>query len=180
MGLLVVPLLELHLWRRAEIVLNSVTGSSSSNYRVPPQVVLMPGASMLKRLWCLFRRKFCPEWTVTQGVWELNDGHLCANMIDHFTPPAFFKTVRKMEHEQLFTEWSISLAEEKNVLLEVSGLEVTENSLRGEVASAKDHNVLLEQECNSLKLKVTGLESTTYAEESHELFEALRNVLLRS
>ncbi|GKC80430.1 hypothetical protein Tco_1131204 [Tanacetum coccineum] len=90
-----------------------------------------------------------------------------------------------------------SLAEEKNILLEakdkeiedlksqllkakeesaevtqlraqVSGLEATESSLRGEVASAKDHNVLLEQECNSLKLKVTGLESTI-AEKDHEL-----------
>ncbi|GJW41846.1 hypothetical protein Tco_0070645 [Tanacetum coccineum] len=155
---------------------------------------------------------------------ELNDGRLCANMIDHFTPPAFFKTVRGMEHEQLFTEFNVSaarnlslssevrmrveynilekrkwrsIAEEKNVLLEVkdkeiedlksqllkakeesteviqlraqvSGLEATENSLRGEVASAKDHNVLLEQECNSLKLKVTGLESTI-AEKDHEL-----------
>ncbi|GKC08494.1 hypothetical protein Tco_1000104 [Tanacetum coccineum] len=111
---------------------------------------------------------YVPEWMVTRGF-ELNDGRLCANMIDHFTPPAFFKTVRGMEHEQ-------SLAEEKNILLEakdkeiedlksqllkakeesakvtqlcaqVSGLEATKNSLRGEVASAKDHNVLLEQEC---------------------------------
>ncbi|GJY95288.1 hypothetical protein Tco_0511649 [Tanacetum coccineum] len=98
-----------------------------------------------------------------------------------------------------------SLAEEKNILLEakdkeiedlksqllkakeesaevtqlraqVSGLEATENSLRGEVAFAKDHNVLLEQECNSLKLKVTGLESTI-AEKDHELFY-FRSVLL--
>ncbi|GJS57709.1 hypothetical protein Tco_0652493 [Tanacetum coccineum] len=166
---------------------------------------------------------YVPEWTVTKGF-ELNDGRLCANMIDHFTPPAFFKTVRGMEHEQLFTEFNVSavrnlslssevrmraeynilekrkwrsLAEEKNILLEakdkeiedlksqllkakeesaevtqlraqVSGLEATENSLRGEVASAKDHNVLLEQECSSLKLKVTGLESTI-AEKDHEL-----------
>ncbi|GJR22534.1 hypothetical protein Tco_0971061 [Tanacetum coccineum] len=166
---------------------------------------------------------YVPEWTVTKGF-ELNDGRLCANMIDHFTPPAFFKTVRGMEHEQLFTEFNVSaarnlslssevrmraeynilekrkwrsLAEEKNILLEakdkeiedlksqllkakeesaevtqlraqVSGLEATENSLRGEVASTKDHNVLLEQECNSLKLKVTGLESTI-AEKDHEL-----------
>ncbi|GJW80204.1 hypothetical protein Tco_0144179 [Tanacetum coccineum] len=151
---------------------------------------------------------YVPEWTVTRGF-ELNDGRLCANMIDHFTPPAFFKTVRGMEHEQLFTEFNVSaarnlslssevrmraeynilekrkwrsLAEEKDILLEakdkeiedlksqllkakeesaevaqlraqVSGLEATENSLRGEVASTKDHNVLLEQECNSLKLK---------------------------
>ncbi|GJW54300.1 ATPase 9 isoform X3 [Tanacetum coccineum] len=43
---------------------------------------------------------YVPEWTVTKGF-EMNDGHLCANMIDHFTPPAFFKTVRGMEHEQL-------------------------------------------------------------------------------
>ncbi|GJT05511.1 hypothetical protein Tco_0839973 [Tanacetum coccineum] len=145
---------------------------------------------------------YVPEWTVTKGF-EMNDGRLCANMIDHFTPPTFFKTVRGMEHEQLFTEFNKrkwrSLAEEKNILLEakdkeiedlksqllrareesaevtqlraqVSGLEATENSLRGEVASAKDHNVLLEQECNSLKLKVTGLESAI-VEKDHELSE---------
>ncbi|GJY77752.1 hypothetical protein Tco_0483553 [Tanacetum coccineum] len=168
---------------------------------------------------------YVPEWTVTKGF-EMNDGHLCANMIDHFTPPAFFKTVRGMEHEQLFTEFNVStarnlslssevrmraeynilekrkwrtLAEEKNTLLEardkeiedlksqllrareesaevtqlraqVSGLEATENSLRGEVASAKDRNTLLEQERDSLKLKVTGLESAII-EKDHELSE---------
>ncbi|GJV63445.1 gypsy type transposase [Tanacetum coccineum] len=139
---------------------------------------------------------YVPEWTVTKGF-ELNDGRLCANMIDHFTPHAFFNTVRGMKHEQLFTEFNVSAAcnlslsseakdkeieDLKSQLLkakeesaevtqlraQVSGLEATENSLRGEVASAKDHNVLLEQECNSLKLKVTGLESTI-AEKDHEL-----------
>ncbi|GJU55473.1 hypothetical protein Tco_1229187 [Tanacetum coccineum] len=60
------------------------------------------------------------------------------------------------------------VAEVTQLRAQVSGLEATENSLRGEVASAKDHNVLLEQECNSLKLKVTGLESTI-AEKDHEL-----------
>ncbi|GJW39360.1 hypothetical protein Tco_0065205 [Tanacetum coccineum] len=106
-------------------------------------------------------------------------------------------TVHVMEHEQLFTEFNVSVARNlslsseakdkeiedlKSQLLkakeesaevtqlraQVSGLEATENSLRGEVASAKDHNVLLEQECNSLKLKVTGLESTI-AEKDHEI-----------
>ncbi|GJR73267.1 hypothetical protein Tco_0085632 [Tanacetum coccineum] len=52
--------------------------------------------------------------------------------------------------------------------VQVSGLEATENSLRGEVASIKEHNVLLEQECDSLKLKVTSLESTI-AEKDYEL-----------
>ncbi|GJZ66234.1 hypothetical protein Tco_0622930 [Tanacetum coccineum] len=107
------------------------------------------------------------EWTVTKGF-ELNDGRLCANMIDHFTPPAFFKTVRGMEHEQLFTEFNVSAARNLSLSSEVSGLEATENLLRGEVAFAKDHSVLLEQECNSLKLKVTGLESII-AEKDHEL-----------
>ncbi|GKA77395.1 hypothetical protein Tco_0783856 [Tanacetum coccineum] len=50
-------------------------------------------------------------------------------------------------------------AEVTQLRAQVSGLEATENSLRGEVASAKDRNTLLEQECDSLKLKVTGLES---------------------
>ncbi|GKA41775.1 hypothetical protein Tco_0734435 [Tanacetum coccineum] len=135
---------------------------------------------------------YVPEWTVTKGF-ELNDGRLCANMIDHFTPPAFFKTVRGIEHEQLFTEFNVSaarnlslssevmmraeynilekrkwrsLAEEKYSLLGVKdkeieelSLEAIEGSLQGEVASAKEHNGLLEQECGSLKLKVTSLES---------------------
>ncbi|GJV87867.1 hypothetical protein Tco_1531805, partial [Tanacetum coccineum] len=52
---------------------------------------------------------YVPEWTVTKGF-ELNDGRSCANMIDHFTPLAFFKTVRGMEHEQLFAEFNVSAA----------------------------------------------------------------------
>ncbi|GKA55451.1 hypothetical protein Tco_0754400 [Tanacetum coccineum] len=51
-----------------------------------------------------FEKSNVPEWTVTKGF-ELNDGHSYANMIDHFTPPAFFKIVRGMEHEQLFVEF---------------------------------------------------------------------------
>ncbi|GJX98590.1 hypothetical protein Tco_0355609 [Tanacetum coccineum] len=166
---------------------------------------------------------YVPVWTVTKGF-ELNDRRFCANMIDHFTPPAFFKTVRRMEHEQLFAEFNVSaarnlslssevrmrteysileknkwrsLAEEKDSLLgvkdkeieklksqllkakeesvvvtrlraRVSSLEAIEGSLRGEVASAKEHNGLLEQECGSLKLKVTSLESII-AEKDREL-----------
>ncbi|GJV31098.1 hypothetical protein Tco_1391498 [Tanacetum coccineum] len=50
----------------------------------------------------------------------------------------------------------------------VSSLEAIEGSLRGEVASSKEHNGLLEQERSALKLKVTGLESII-AEKDHEL-----------
>ncbi|GJZ26488.1 hypothetical protein Tco_0570741, partial [Tanacetum coccineum] len=49
---------------------------------------------------------YVPEWTMTKGF-ELNDRRSCANMIDHFTPPVFFKTVREMEHEQLFDEFNV-------------------------------------------------------------------------
>ncbi|GKG45041.1 hypothetical protein Tco_0495119, partial [Tanacetum coccineum] len=77
---------------------------------------------------------YVPEWTVTKGF-ELNDGHSCANGArtfhsscflvrmdrdrggcrcwfggNHFTPLAFFKTIRGMEHEQLFTEFNVSAA----------------------------------------------------------------------
>ncbi|GKA90338.1 hypothetical protein Tco_0812208 [Tanacetum coccineum] len=161
---------------------------------------------------------YVPEWTMTKGF-ELNDGRLCANMIDHFTPPAFFKTVRGMDHEQLFTEFNMSTARnlslssevrmraEYNILekikmeeilamrkysllgakdkeieelrsqllkakdeyanvaqlrARVSSLEAIEGSLQGEVASAKEHNGLIEQECGSLKLKVTSLESIIF------------------
>ncbi|GKE53680.1 hypothetical protein Tco_1488836, partial [Tanacetum coccineum] len=123
------------------------------------------------------------EWYVTKGF-ELNDGRSCANMIDHFTPPAFFKIIRGMEHEQLFAEFNVSTArnlrlsseeieELRSQLLQakdesmevaqlrtrVSSLEAIEGSLQGEVASAKEHNGLFEQERGALKLKVTDLKS---------------------
>ncbi|GKD11662.1 hypothetical protein Tco_1196069, partial [Tanacetum coccineum] len=61
---------------------------------------------------------YVPEWTVTKGF-ELNDGHSYANMIDHFTPPAFFKTVYGMEHEQLFAEFNVSVVRNLSLSSEV-------------------------------------------------------------
>ncbi|GKA34982.1 reverse transcriptase domain-containing protein [Tanacetum coccineum] len=140
---------------------------------------------------------YVPKWSVTKGF-ELNDGRSCANMIDHFTPPAFFKTVRGMEHGQLFTEFNVSaarnlslssqvrmrveynilekrkwksLSEEKNNLLQVKDKEIEE--LRSQLLQAKgesmeEHNGLFEQERSALKLKVTSLESII-AEKDREL-----------
>ncbi|GKA55562.1 hypothetical protein Tco_0754634 [Tanacetum coccineum] len=98
---------------------------------------------------------YIPEWSVTKGF-KLNDGRSCANMIDHFTPPAFFKTAK---------DESIEVAQLRT---RVSSLEAIEDSIRGEVVSAKEHNGLLEQERSALKLKVTGLESII-AEKDREL-----------
>ncbi|GJT10106.1 hypothetical protein Tco_0857148 [Tanacetum coccineum] len=91
---------------------------------------------------------YVPEWTVTKGF-ELNDGHSCANLIDHAILHVFFKTVRGMEHEQLFAEFNVSAA--RNLSL-----------------SSEGYNDLLEQERNVLRLQVASLESTV-AEKDHEL-----------
>ncbi|GJU88432.1 hypothetical protein Tco_1300855 [Tanacetum coccineum] len=95
------------------------------------------------------------EWTVTKGF-ELNDGRLYANMIDHFTPPAFFKIVRGMEHKQLFTEFNRkwrSLAEEKNIL---SWMRKDKEIEEFEVSIAKARRSLL---------KLTPLQSFRFAED---------------
>ncbi|GJS47719.1 hypothetical protein Tco_0597840 [Tanacetum coccineum] len=78
---------------------------------------------------------YVPEWSVTRGF-ELNDGRSCANMIDHFTPPAFFKTVRGMEHEQLFAEFNVSAA--RNL------------SLSSEVRMCAEYNILEKRSWKSL------------------------------
>ncbi|GJR45200.1 hypothetical protein Tco_1313303 [Tanacetum coccineum] len=64
-------------------------------------------------------------------------------------------------------------AKEESVLVDqlrsrVSSLEAIEGSLRGEDASVKGYNDLLEQEHNVLRLQVASLESTV-AEKDHEL-----------
>ncbi|GJR79118.1 hypothetical protein Tco_0149903 [Tanacetum coccineum] len=61
---------------------------------------------------------YIPEWFVTKSF-ELNDGRSCANMIDHFTPLAFFKTVRGMKHEKLFAEFNVSAARSLSLSSEV-------------------------------------------------------------
>ncbi|GKG09938.1 hypothetical protein Tco_0338684, partial [Tanacetum coccineum] len=88
----------------------SVFGSSSSSEKIDRTLSLFTGRSgsgfdagsirVEEAVGAGSEEIYVPEWTVTKGF-EMNDGHLCANMIDHFTPPAFFKTVRGMEHEQL-------------------------------------------------------------------------------
>ncbi|GJU11269.1 hypothetical protein Tco_1133665 [Tanacetum coccineum] len=155
----------------------SIFGSSSSSEKTDRTLSLFTGRSgsgfaagsirAEEAIGAGLEEIYVPEWTVTKGF-ELNDGHSCANMIDHFTPPAFFKTIRGIEYEQLFAEFNVSASRNLSLSSEVSGLEATEGSLRGEVASAKEYNGLLEQECGSLKLKVTSLESTI-AEKDREL-----------
>ncbi|GKC96699.1 hypothetical protein Tco_1162141 [Tanacetum coccineum] len=78
----------------------SVFGSSSSSEKTDRTLSLFTGRSgsgfdagsirAEEAIGTGLEEIYVPEWTVTKGF-ELNDGRLCANMIDHFTPPAFFK-----------------------------------------------------------------------------------------
>ncbi|GJS57691.1 hypothetical protein Tco_0652475 [Tanacetum coccineum] len=99
-----------------------------------------------------FREVYVLSGTVTKGF-GMNDGRLCAKMIDHFTPPAFFKTVRGMEHEQLFTEFNVSAA--RNL------------SLSSEVRMRAEYNILEKRKWKSL------------AEERNVLLEAKDREALR-
>ncbi|GJR86864.1 hypothetical protein Tco_0210875 [Tanacetum coccineum] len=90
-----------------------------------------------------------------------------------YIPEWSLTKVLRLKTWTLFVEFNVSIArnlslssEAKDESMEVaqlrtrvSSLEAIEGSLRGEVASAKEHNGLLKQERSALKLKVTGLES---------------------
>ncbi|GKE01083.1 hypothetical protein Tco_1389066 [Tanacetum coccineum] len=100
-------------------------------------------------------------------------------MIDHFTPPAFFKTVRRMEHEQLFTEFNVSAArnlslssevrmraEYKNTLLEAKDKEIED--LKSQLLRAREESAEMTQ--LRAQLKVTDLESAI-VDKDHKLSE---------
>ncbi|GJW19945.1 hypothetical protein Tco_0027381 [Tanacetum coccineum] len=172
----------------------SVFGSSSSSEKTDRTLSLFTGRSgsgfdagsirAEEAVGAGLEEIYVPEWRVTKAARNLS-------LSSEVRMRAEYNILEKRK-------WR-TLAEEKNTLLEakdkeiedlksqllrareesaevtqlraqVSGLEATENSLRGEVASAKDRNTLLEQECDSLKLKVTGLESAI-VEKDHKLSE---------
>ncbi|GJV43680.1 hypothetical protein Tco_1428216 [Tanacetum coccineum] len=148
---------------------------------------------------------YVPGWSVTRGF-ELNDRQSCADMIDHFTPPTFFKAVSGMEHEQLFAEFNFSaarnlslssevrmraeynilekrkwksLAEERNNLLQVKDKEI--ERLGSQLLRAKDES----EEVARLRARVSSLEAiesslrgeVASAKEHISLLEQERNAL---
>ncbi|GJU40272.1 hypothetical protein Tco_1193229 [Tanacetum coccineum] len=121
---------------------------------------------------------YIPKWTVTKGF-ELNDGRSCANMIDHFTPPAFFKTVRGIEHEQLFAEFNVSAArnlslsseEERSDLLQVKDKEIEE--LKSQLLQARDESMEVAQlrtRVASLKAFESSLQGKVASAKEHKGF----------
>ncbi|GJT98729.1 hypothetical protein Tco_1094247 [Tanacetum coccineum] len=88
------------------------------------------------------------------GSFELNDGRSCANMIDHFTPPAFFKT-----------GWN-PLLRRKIILLQVKDKEIEE--LRSQLLQAKDESM----EVARLRTRVSSLEAIEGSLRGERLVEA--------
>ncbi|GKC13302.1 hypothetical protein Tco_1010084 [Tanacetum coccineum] len=93
---------------------------------------------------CWFGGNLCPECTVTKGF-ELNDGHLV---------PIY----------------DISLLWGSPTSVSISSLEATEGSLRGEVASAKEHNGLLKSVLFFLEVHERETSSTDLCEKL-EMYE---------
>ncbi|GJZ68800.1 hypothetical protein Tco_0632350 [Tanacetum coccineum] len=145
---------------------------------------------------------YVPGWSVTRGF-ELNDGRSCADMIDHFTLPTFFKIVLRMEYEQLFTEFNVftacnlslssevrmraeynilekrkwkSLAEERNNLLQAKDKEI--ERLGSQLKDESDEVVRLRARVSSLEAIESSLQGeVASAKEYSGLLEQERNAL---
>ncbi|GJS03505.1 hypothetical protein Tco_0320013 [Tanacetum coccineum] len=148
----------------------SVFGSSSSSEKTDRTLSLFTGRSCSGFAAGSIRAEevtdasleeiYVSEWTVTKGF-ELNDGRSCANMIDHFTPPAFFKTVRRIEHEHLFAEFNVSAA--RNL------------SLSSDVRMRAEYNILEKRKWRSLAEEKDSMSGAKDKE-----IEELRSQLLKA
>ncbi|GKA28641.1 hypothetical protein Tco_0714886 [Tanacetum coccineum] len=63
-------------------------------------------------------KTYVPQWSMTNGS-RLNDGRVFREMVDEFAPPKFFASVRRMEHDQLFTEFNVGAARQMSLSAEV-------------------------------------------------------------
>ncbi|GKC07411.1 hypothetical protein Tco_0999021, partial [Tanacetum coccineum] len=61
---------------------------------------------------------YVPQWSVTNGSC-LDDGHVCHEMLDEFSPPKFFASIRDMEHDKLFIEFNVGTAHQISLSAEV-------------------------------------------------------------
>ncbi|GJT18848.1 hypothetical protein Tco_0877554 [Tanacetum coccineum] len=48
-----------------------------------------------------------------------DDGRTCREMVDEFAPPKFFASIRRMKHDQLFTEFNVGAARQMSLSAEV-------------------------------------------------------------
>nr|GEV27092.1 retrotransposon Gag domain, retroviral aspartyl protease [Tanacetum cinerariifolium] len=64
------------------------------------------------------QKVYVPQWSVTNGS-RLDDGRVCREVVDEFSPPKFFASVCRMEHDQLFTEFNVRAARQMSLSAEV-------------------------------------------------------------
>ncbi|GJV62621.1 hypothetical protein Tco_1473449 [Tanacetum coccineum] len=64
------------------------------------------------------QKVYVPQWSVTNGS-RLDDGRVFREMVDEFSPPKFFASIRGMEHDQLFTEFNVGAARQMSLSAEV-------------------------------------------------------------
>nr|GEW81573.1 hypothetical protein [Tanacetum cinerariifolium] len=64
------------------------------------------------------QKVYVPQWSVTNRS-LLDDGRVCREMVDEFAPPKFFASIRGMEHDQLFTKFSVGAARQMSLSAEV-------------------------------------------------------------
>ncbi|GKB55482.1 hypothetical protein Tco_0906235, partial [Tanacetum coccineum] len=64
------------------------------------------------------QKVYVPQWGVMNGS-RLDDSHVYREMVDEFAPPKFFASVRRMEHEQLFTKFNVRGAHQMSLSAKV-------------------------------------------------------------
>ncbi|GJS63021.1 hypothetical protein Tco_0677585 [Tanacetum coccineum] len=64
------------------------------------------------------QKVYVPQWSVTNGS-HFDDGRVCHEMIDEFSPLKFFASIRGMEHGQLFTEFNVGATRQMSLSAEV-------------------------------------------------------------
>ncbi|GJT19890.1 hypothetical protein Tco_0878596 [Tanacetum coccineum] len=122
------------------------------------------------------QKVYVPQWSVTNGS-QLDDGRICREMVDEFAPPKFFVSVRRMEHDQLFTEFNVRAARQMSLSVEAELLKVRE----GETEDLKARLSLKEAEAaEAIRLRAEASNFETVEKSLQDETNALkeRNVIL--
>ncbi|GJT09209.1 hypothetical protein Tco_0843671 [Tanacetum coccineum] len=64
------------------------------------------------------QKVYVPQWSLTNRS-RLDNGRVCYEMVDEFAPLKFFASVRRMEHNKLFTEFNVGAARQIPLSVEV-------------------------------------------------------------
>ncbi|GJT04298.1 hypothetical protein Tco_0838760 [Tanacetum coccineum] len=108
--------------------------------------------------------------SVTNGS-HLDDGRVCREKVDEFTPLKLFASVHGMKHDQLFTEFNVraarqmSLSAEVRMRAEYNIKEKRRLKSVDEMKALKERNTTLEREKNDLDIKVTDLAASVAVRE---------------